>query len=382
MRRGKIEAWINTDNDTLPESTTKQELGRATCWVPSKTGKTFRIGYSAVTRKFGLKVSVYIDGELAAEQTHDAPGRRRSCIVRDGVRGRKDGFGSELPFCFSKRTITDDDLDTVSESHLSSLGSIQVKFAWIMADHSSLSERPCTRLPAPTHKHHKPIFEGQVKRHSAAIAHAAGLGVRRRIQPKWMSLKKERMMRYDKRRLMKDVPRPERWRDTGMRMTTFEFKYAPAEYLQSEGILQFDSPPASYPPTPSPNVAPTHSPWRSHVGTPYRELRGDFSFSGPTPNPIRARPFWFGTDSGLNFNTPVRPMRLGAHVMTNYTPLATIGKHTIIHPVELSPLVKLEKNAPLIKQELTSDDEILEISANEFYRRDVIDLTGLDSDDE
>ncbi|KAG9123116.1 hypothetical protein FRC07_000210 [Ceratobasidium sp. 392] len=406
MRRGKIEAWITTDHDVLPESTTKQELGRAVCWVPSKAGKAFRIGYSAVTRDYGLKVSVYIDGELAAEQTHAPPKRHRPFTLRDGVRGRKDGFGSELPFFFSKRIITgtfrfvfsllivnlsscleDNDLDIVSESHLSSLGSIQVKFAWIAVDHSSLSERPCTRLPAPTHRHHKPIFEGIVKRHSSAIAHAAGLGARRRIQPKWISLKKTRTMRNDKRRLVKDIVRPSRWKDTGMRMTTFEFKYAPAEYLQAEGILQFDTPSTSYPPTPSPNVAPTHSPWRSHVGTPYRELRADFSFSGPTPNPIRARPLLFGSDSGLNFNTPVRPelerdqMRLGAHVMTNYTPLATLGMHTIVHPVKLSPL--LEKAVPLVKQESNAaDDEIIEISANEYYRRDVVDLTGLDSDDE
>ncbi|KAG8690002.1 hypothetical protein FRC08_010704 [Ceratobasidium sp. 394] len=381
MRRGKIDAWISTDHDVLPESATKQEFGRAVCWVPSKAGKPFRIGYSAVTREYGLKVSVYIDGELAAEQTHAPPERSRRWTLRDGVRGRKDGYGTELPFFFSKRTITDNDLDTVPESCLSSLGSIQVKFAWILVDHSSLSERPCTRLRPTPYKHHLPIFEGQVKRRSGAIAHAAGLGVRKRLQPKWTSLKRTRMSRYDKRRLVKDIPRPVRWKDTGLKMTTFEFKYAPAEYLEAEGILHFDSPPTSYPPTPSPNVAHTHSPWRSHVGTPYRDLRADFSFPGPTPNPIRARQFLFRSDSGLNFNTPVRPMKLGAHVMTDYTPLATLGKHMIAHPVKLSPLVKLEKPTPLIKQEPT-DDEILEISANEFYRREVVDLTGLDSDDE
>ncbi|QRV98775.1 hypothetical protein RhiJN_26794 [Ceratobasidium sp. AG-Ba] len=366
-------------------------ISQRRCWIPSKAGKPFRIGYTAhAGRKYGLKVSVYIDGELTAEQTHGPRG-----WISDGIRARKDGFGTERPFYFSKRTITgnlfllipscrgdldaprlDNDLDVVPDSSLSQLGSIQVKFTWILVDPRSLSERPARRLSSSpySHDHHRPIYEGLVKHHSSAIAHAAGLGATRKLGPKWMSLSKQ-----SRRRVEKDIPRPGRWTDVGLRHTTFEFKYAPMEYLEAEGILQFASPPSSSPPTP-PHAAPTHSPWRSHIGTPYRELRADASFSSlPTPNPIRSRPYWFARDSGLDFNTPERPkMKLGSHVMTNYTPLAKLGNHVVVHPVKMSPLVKLGD----IKPEQIDSDDIVEITSNEFYGRDVVDLTGLDSDDE
>ncbi|KAG8695888.1 hypothetical protein FRC11_001133, partial [Ceratobasidium sp. 423] len=73
-------------------------------------------------------------------------------------------------------------------------------------------------------------------------------------------------------------------------------------------------------------------------------------------------------------------VKLGKHAVTNFTPLAKLGKHMVVHPVQLSPLIKVQ---PLVKQEAeVGDDSIIEISANEFYKREVIDLTGLDSDDD
>ena len=73
--------------------------------MPSQVGEAFRIGYSAATWNYGLKVSVYIDGELAAEQTHAAP-KRKHYALRDGIRSRKDGSGTERPFLFTQRSIT------------------------------------------------------------------------------------------------------------------------------------------------------------------------------------------------------------------------------------------------------------------------------------
>lgn len=114
-------------------------------------------------------------------------------------------------------------MDMVSETQLTDLGSIKVKFTWIVADHGSLSQSPCIRLPAPN-AHHRPIYEGAVKRRASAIAHAAGLGATRKITPSWISQKRHIMMH----RITKDTSRPLRWRETGLYTTTFEFKYAPA----------------------------------------------------------------------------------------------------------------------------------------------------------
>lgn len=82
----------------------------------------------------------------------------------------------------------------------------------------------------------------------------------------------------------------------------------------------------------------------------------------------------------IDFRTDPIPqqVKLGSHVVTNLTPLAQLGSHTIAHPIKMSPLVKI---SPLIGVKVEEDDgEILEISAQEFYRRETIDLTGLDSD--
>lgn len=77
---------------------------------------------------------------------------------------------------------------------------------------------------------------------------------------------------------------------------------------------------------------------------------------------------------------PNQPVKLGSHLVTNYTPLAKLGTHTITHPIQMSPLVKL---SPLLGLKVEDDDgEILEITAQEFYRKETIDLTGLDSDSE
>ncbi|CAE6451297.1 unnamed protein product [Rhizoctonia solani] len=369
MKRGKISAWISTDHDILPESEAIQEKGYATCWVPSKAGAPFRIGYTAVNCTLGLKVTVYIDGELAAIQTH-APSKKSQRALQDGIRSRQDSLGLERPFLFQERNITDNDMDTVSEACLSHLGSIKVVFSWIIPDLNSLSNKPCSRLEAPV-SHHSPVYEGCVKRRSSAVAHAAGLGAIRRFSPSWISQKYSKLARWPYVGAKKTTLRPLRWANTGLRRTTFEFKYAPEEYLSTAGILRRQQPPK----------AQVHSmfaqslPWRSHVGTPYRELHADFSLSGISPAQPVSRFNLHSRDTGLDFNTPVK---LGKHTVTNFTPLAKLGKHMIAHPVRLSPLIKVQ---PILKQETeTGNDSIVEISASDFYKREVIDLTGLDSD--
>ncbi|KAL5639805.1 hypothetical protein ACGC1H_006397 [Rhizoctonia solani] len=370
MKRGRISAWISTDHDVLPESEVTQEKGYATCWVPSKAGAPFRIGYTAVNCTLGLRVIVYIDGELAAVQTH-APAKKSQRTLQDGIRSRQDGLGLERPFLFQERNITDNDMDTVSEACLSHLGSIKVVFSWIVPDLNSLSNKPCSRLEAPV-SHHLPIYEGCIKRRSSAVAHAAGLGATRKFSPSWINQKYSKLARWPYVGTRKTILRPLRWTNTGLRRTTFEFRYAPAEYLSTAGILQQQQPPKA-----QVHSFAQSSPWRLHVGTPYRELRADFSLSGISP----ARPVshfsLHNRDSGLDFNTPVK---LGKHTITNFTPLAKLGKHMIVHPVQLSPLIKAQ---PIVKQEIeVENDLIVEISANDFYKREVIDLTGLDSDDD
>ncbi|CAE6424333.1 unnamed protein product [Rhizoctonia solani] len=375
MKRGRISAWVSTGHNILPESEAIQEKGHATCWVPSKAGTPFRIGYTAVNGTLGLKVSVYIDGELAAVQTH-APKKRGRRILQDGIRSRQDGFGLERPFLFQERSITDNDMDTVSETCLSQLGSIKVIFSWIVPDLSSLSNMPCSRLEDPL-AHHSPIYEGCVKQHSNAVAHAAGLGAVRRFSPNWISQRYSRLARWPYAGARNAILRPLRWADTDLRRTTFEFKYAPAEYLSSAGILQSQGLSEAQIHQIVPRRALQSSPWRSHVGTPYRELRADLSLSGITH--ARSAPHYslHSRDSGLDFNTPVK---LGKHTVTNFTPLAQLGAHMIVNSVQLGPLVNVQ---PLVKQEREiGDDSIVEISANDFYRREVIDLTGLDSDDD
>ncbi|KAB5591930.1 hypothetical protein CTheo_4608 [Ceratobasidium theobromae] len=358
MKRGKIFIWISTGHDVLPESTTVHEPGYAYCWVPSKAGAAFRIGYSAIACGYGLKVSVYIDGELAAEQTHIAPRGRRLALT-DGIRSRKDGIVLS----------PENDLDIVSDARLPQLGSIKVKFSWIIVDRSSLSARPCARLRDPT-SHHQPVFEGLVKRRAGAIAHAAGLGASRRISPNWVS-EKYTILRNES---IKGTLRPLRWRETRLFSTTFEFKYAPSEYLSAENILRCPIDTS----TPQPNRESTNgSPWRSHVGTPYRELRANTSLTAIAH--VRASPHnnWFSLGTGLDFNTPVK---LGSHTVTNLTPLAKIGSHTIMHPIKMGSLVKV---TPPVKEEPNygcADESVVEISAQEFYRREVIDLTAIDSD--
>ncbi|KDN34256.1 hypothetical protein RSAG8_12665, partial [Rhizoctonia solani AG-8 WAC10335] len=149
------------------------------------------------------------------------------------------------------------------------------------------------------------------------------------------------------------------------------------EYLSKAGILQPQHAPQPQVHSLTPRKLIQSSPWRSHVGTPYRELRADLSLPGITPARPAAHYSLHRRDSGLDFNTPVK---LGKHTVTNFTPLAKLGKHVIVHHVHLSPLVKVQ---PLVKQEIeVGDNSIVEISANDFYKREVIDLTGSDSDDD
>ncbi|CAE6399307.1 unnamed protein product [Rhizoctonia solani] len=357
------------------ESKEIQEKGHATCWVPSKVGAPFRIGYTAVNCRLGLKVSVYIDGELAAVQTH-ARTKKNQRVLKDGIRSRQDDFGLERPFLFQERSITDNDMDTVSEACLSQLGSIKVVFSWIVPDITSFSNKPCSRLETSV-VHHSPIYEGCVKRRSSAVAHAAGLGALRKFSPGWISQKYSKLVRRPYAGAKNVTLRPLRWTNTGLRHTTFEFKYAPAEYLSSAGILQPQQTPKTRVRSSIPKKTAQTPSWRSHVGTPYRELHADVSLSGITPVRPISRYTFQSRDSGLDFNTPVK---LGKHTVTNFTPLAKLGKHMIVQPVRLDPLVKVQ---PLIKQEAeVGNDSIVEISANEFYKRQVIDLTGLDSDDD
>ncbi|CAE6453774.1 unnamed protein product [Rhizoctonia solani] len=377
MKRGRISAWISTDHDILPESNAIQEKGYATCWVPSKAGAPFRIGYTATNCTLGLKVTVYIDGELAAVQTH-APVKQGRRILQDGLRSRQDGFGLERPFLFQERSITDNDMDTVSEACLSRLGSIQVVFSWIVPDLSSLSHMPCSRFATPM-VHHSPIYEGCVKKRSSAVAHAAGLGAIRKFSPSWISQSYSRLTHWPYFGAKNTTLRPLRWANTNLRRTTFEFKYAPAEYLSSVGILKPQHQPETQAHLSTPGRTAQSSPWRSHIGTPYRELRADLSLPGITLTRPASHYSLHSRDSGLDFNTPFK-VKLGKHTVTNFTPLAKLGKHMVVHPAPLSSLVKVQ---PLVKQETeVGDDSITEISANEFYKREVIDLTGLDSDDD
>ncbi|KAH7337523.1 hypothetical protein B0J17DRAFT_663284 [Rhizoctonia solani] len=304
MKRGRISAWISTDHDILPESEAIQEKGYATCWVPSKAGTPFRIGYTVVNGTLGLKVSVYIDGELAAVQTH-APKKRGLRILHDGIRSRQDGFGLERPFLFQERNITDNDMDMVSETCLSQLGSIKVIFSWIVPDLGSLSNIPCSRLEDPL-AHHSPIYEGCVKQRSSAVAHAAGLGAVRRFSPNWVSQRYSRLARRSYVGTRNTILRPLRWADTDLRRTTFEFRYAPAEYLSNAGILQSLYPPEMQARQLTPRGVMQSSPWRSHVGTPYRELRADLSLSGVTHTRPAPRYSFHSRGSGLDFNAPVR----------------------------------------------------------------------------
>ncbi|CAE6449235.1 unnamed protein product [Rhizoctonia solani] len=323
----------------------------------------------------GLKVSVYIDGELAAVQTH-APTKKRQRVLKDGIRSRQDGFGLERPFLFQERNITDNDMDTVSEASLSQLGSIKVVFSWIVPDLNSLSSMPCSRFEAPL-VHHSPIYEKFVKRRSSAVAHAAGLGAIRTFSPNWVNQRYSRLARPPYVDTRNTTLRPLRWTNTSLYRTTLEFKYAPAEYLSNTGILRPQQPFKAQIDSLTPRKITQSSPWRSHVGTPYRELHADFSLSGITPARPVSRYNFHSRDSGLDFNTPVK---LGKHTITNFTPLAKLGKHMIVHPVHSSPLAKAQ---PLVKQETeVGDESIMEISANDFYKREVIDLTSLDSDDD
>lgn len=126
-------------------------------------------------------------------------------------------------------------MDFVPETQLTDLGSIKVKFTWIIADHNSLSQSPCVNFRAPN-AHHRPIYEGLIKRRAGEIAHAAGLGATRKIGPSWISQKRHIMMH----RVTKDASRPLRWRETGLYTTAFEFKYAPAGtslYLMLFGMI-------------------------------------------------------------------------------------------------------------------------------------------------
>jgi len=161
MELSGLSAWITVDSTELTQYNIEVSGNKATCWIPSETGKKFTLNWRDSDRACQLAGYVYIDGVPCGGNT--VPPGLPGCPVTVRKSSIPTSTMSEKPFMFSRLELTDD--DSLLDGVTSQLGEISIEI-WRVAVVSFM----------PAHGIYFPEAQKVHEKSKKALAHRVELG--------------------------------------------------------------------------------------------------------------------------------------------------------------------------------------------------------------
>ncbi|KAJ3535348.1 hypothetical protein NM688_g6993 [Phlebia brevispora] len=211
MKIAHVHAKVRVEGSSLEEYDTRynEEEGRGSCYIASRTGKSFKVLASNTMPDTDLECFLYVDGVLAVSGVV----RRRATQYLHGV---STGPDTVRPFQFSRLELTDND-DSVTMAHneidLQHLGTIRCDFFRVRVLGPSTREHLYTIPPGITNRL---VLHEKTKK----------AGTQRVL------LAEEEKMEPEHRVRVKSIDSR-----SGDPFRSFLFRYRPREMLQAQGII-------------------------------------------------------------------------------------------------------------------------------------------------